>query len=294
MSLNACDRVSPVSTTGHFDDAYLTELRELLLGSELVEHTDLEVGFYERPVNVPPQEAEVDLVDGAQLNDLNDLIEDLSALAEQHDEIVPTLSFGELEGVGSLRFDGRMDAQQAEELFGYLHEFGWQQPRVNLPLEESGRLLVNAEADSLTDLAAFVDNHESVPSFIATEEMRQYFTITDAQMVTEVQLAGNEVTAELLDALQAIDDSGDAIQGTLPLPSIELSYASSSWGYIHRLQVEVRVDDYDDLERDEIRLRARQDGYEALCSTVGDLLTEVSSLQESSAASCRVNAVNLN
>lgn len=294
LPLSACGLLSAATVSDRYDDAYLEDLRETLLASDLVVDTQVGPGFYERTSSVPPKEATVDLVEGARLADLPELIEAVSALSEQYDEKVPALNLRELVETEFFVFEGRMDAQQTEELNAYILEVGWQRPQVYMSIErDDGAMLVSGEVESVSDLTEFQDGHASLPSFMNPDKLRQMIDVSDAKMVNEVWLGGKELTDELIEALQTIDDLDDLVQDGMPSPSISLSYASSSGTYVHRLKVTARSDDYNDLERDEIRVRAEEDGYAELCTDAGELLAAVPGLEASSSVDCRVNAVNL-
>ena len=100
------------------------------------------------------------------------------------------------------------------------------------------------------------------------------------------------MAAEFMAALLAMDAKDDVLPEGLPLPSIDVGYASSTDGYIHRPSLSVRVDEYEGLERDEIRQRGRDDGYGAMCDELAEIIAQVPELR-TGPTDCKVNSVRL-
>ena len=281
-----------VATEDVYTDEFLAELRDTLEASQLVSHTQVEPEFYERAENIPPRNATVELAPTAQASDLPALLVELTAVAEKHGEDVPRLDFTPLPApTASLTFSGSVDIDEAEELIGYILDGDWIGPVVHVPKAGEPRLRTTAAIDSIDQLSALAEvTTAPLPSTIPADSVVQWLAIENPHMVTEARVAGIRMTPEFMAALLEMDATDELLQEGMPIPSIDVGYASSSDGYIHRASLGVRVDDYEHLERDEIRQRAEADGYAAMCDELAEILSEVPDLQTSSAG-CRVNSV---
>lgn len=277
-----------------YSDDYLTELRETLLASEHVLSTQVGPKFYERPANLPPQDAWVELAAGTQPSALPPLLAELSELAEHHGEDVPRLRFDTLpEPMDSLTFAGSLDEDDAQELLDYLLDGEWQDPVVFVPTEGSPMMRTRMAVSSPEELLTLTDTTTApLPAIIPVEAVQQHVTIQQPHMVTRVEIAGAQMSPEFMTALLDMDGTDELLADSMPLPVINVGYASSSTGYILRPELSVRVDGYDELERDEIRQRAEADGYAAMCEAIGEIFSQVPGIQ-TSGVGCRVNAVPL-
>ena len=294
VTLGGCGDPTWSSTVDEYDDAYLTELRDVLVASEIVSDTGVEPGFFERPANIPPRFASVELVEGAELADLPTLFEEVSVLAEQYDDEVPPLRFGPLaEPAEFLQFSGRITAAGAEELFEYILDGAWQWPRVHVGGDGPGAMYTTQTLASFEDLEPIaVASAEPLPSVLDIEEMHQDFQIEEPHMIGAVELGGARLTPEILEALRLIETTdGDLVAG-MPLPVISIEYGRASDGYIHSARVGVHVEDFADLDREEIRVRAEAAGYPALCEATQEILADIADLRVGT-TSCRVNSTRI-
>lgn len=285
---------SGISTTDVYADEFLGDLRDTLQASDLVLETQVEPEFYERPQNVPPQNAAVELAPGTEMHDLQPLLVELTALASQHGEEVPRLDFAPLpDPAASLTFSGSVDATQAEDFIDYLMDGNWMGPVIHVSEKDEPRLRVTASVESSERLLDLVEvTAAPLPTTIPPGRVFQWLTVEQPHMVTGAAIAGEQMSEEFMTALLAMDATDDMLAEGMPLPSIDVGYASSSDGYIHRPSLTVRVDAYDGLERDEIRQRGRDDGYGAMCERLEEIIAEVPELQTST-TDCKVNSVRL-